>query len=205
MQSEDCEVCGHIRGKGNRFSRKCEAGGTQQEKATDEGYHALFEAGVPCTKEKILAELEKQVKLACSGVATHVKETQTQTGVKDVYMQHWIDYLLSRFKELKAEDPNRADNDIQAELIQWALDNRDNIHSAFLPTKGFDPTKDTLVEILHTILLGVVKYIWHISHTPWSAERKKVYSVRLQSTATDAMRSAQITSCNMPVPSAVAS
>ncbi|KAJ7767878.1 hypothetical protein DFH07DRAFT_866840 [Mycena maculata] len=105
MQSE---VSGHIGGKGNRFCRKCEAGGTQKEKSTDEG--------TPRTKEKIMAELEKQVKLACAGVMQPIKDSQTLTGIKDI---------------------------------------------AFLTTDGFDPTKDTPVEILHTILLGVVKYIWH--------------------------------------------
>ncbi|KAJ6579420.1 hypothetical protein B0H10DRAFT_1835571 [Mycena sp. CBHHK59/15] len=183
MQSE---VSGHIGGKGNRFCRKCEVGGTQKEKSTNEGYHALFEARIEY--EKIMAELENQVKLACSGVAKHIKDSQTQTGIKDMYTQYWIDQLLSRFKEMKFSEPNRSDQDIQAELIQWTVDNRDKIYSAFLSTDGsFDPTKDTPVEILHTILLGVVKYIWHISHTPWSAENKKLYSVRLQSTATDGL------------------
>ncbi|KAJ7734971.1 hypothetical protein B0H14DRAFT_3613787 [Mycena olivaceomarginata] len=171
MQSE---VSAHIGGKGNRFCQKCEVGGTQKEKATSEGYHALFEAGVPRAKEKIVAELENQIKLACSGVLKPAKDSQTRTGVKDMYTQHWINHLLSRFK-------------ITAELVQWTLDNRDSIYSAFLTTKGFDPTKDTPVELLHTILLGVVKYIWHISHTPWSPEKKKVYSHRLQATATDGL------------------
>ncbi|KAJ7635602.1 hypothetical protein DFH06DRAFT_1336620 [Mycena polygramma] len=165
MQSE---VSGHIGGKGNRFCRKCEA-------------------GVPRTKQKIMDELQKQVKLACSGVAKPIKDSQTQTGVKDMYTQHWIDHLLSRFKEMKADQPERSNEDIETELIQWTVDNRDQIYSAFLTTDGFDPTKDTPVEILHTILLGVVKYIWHISHTPWTPEKKKLYSLRLQSTATDGL------------------
>ncbi|KAJ6611590.1 hypothetical protein B0H10DRAFT_2285157 [Mycena sp. CBHHK59/15] len=184
MQSE---VSAHIGGKGNHFCRKCEVGGTQKEKATDEGYHALFEAGLPRTKERILDELEKQVKLACLGVPKHVKDLQTQTGIKDMYMQYWIDQLLLRFKEHKIMEPDRSDRDIQEELVQWTLDNRDKIYSAFLIMKGFDPTKDTPVEILHTILLGIVKYIWHISHTAWTPEQKRTYSFRLQSTATDGL------------------
>ncbi|KAJ7692327.1 hypothetical protein B0H16DRAFT_1851861 [Mycena metata] len=184
MQSE---IAGHIGGKGNHFCRKCEVGGTQKEKASDEGYHALFQPGTPRTKERIITELKKQVKLACSGVASKIKESQTETGVKDMYTQHWIDDLIARFKELKREDAARTNEDIQAELVQWTLDNEDQIYSGFLTMKGFDPTKDTPVEILHTILLGIIKYIWHISHTSWTADQKKIYSTRLQATETDGL------------------
>ncbi|KAJ7687158.1 hypothetical protein B0H17DRAFT_1160505 [Mycena rosella] len=169
MQSE---ISGHIGGKGNCLCRKCRVGGTQAERATNEGYHAIFEAGEPRTKEYILEELEKQVKLACSGVSKHVKDKQTETGVKDIYTQYWIDELIARFKEMKKDEPNRPADAIQAELVQW---------------DRFDPARDTPVEILHTILLGLIKYVWIRTHTPWSAENIKTYSTRLQSTNTEGL------------------
>ncbi|KAJ7321947.1 hypothetical protein DFH08DRAFT_1030633, partial [Mycena albidolilacea] len=184
MQSE---VSAHIGGKGNCMCRKCRVGGTQKDKASDMGYHALFEAGVPRTKELILGELKKQVKMACSGVIKHVKDLQTETGVKDVYTQFYIDGLISRFKSIRKDEPNRTVEDIEAELIQWTIDNGDKIYSPFFAMKGFDPTKDTPIELLHTILLGIIKYIWHVSHTSWSPEQKQTYSMRLQSTNTDGL------------------
>lgn len=36
-------------------------------------------------------------------------------------------------------------------------------------------------------MLGVVKYIWHVTHTPWSPEQKQMYAIRLQSTNTDGL------------------
>jgi hypothetical protein len=84
----------------------------------------------------ILEELEKQVKLACSGVIKHVKDSQTNTGVKDAFTQFWIDDIISRFKEMRKAEPDRSVQDIQKELIQWTLDNRDKIYSPFLTTAG---------------------------------------------------------------------
>ncbi|KAF8918213.1 hypothetical protein CPB85DRAFT_1249826 [Mucidula mucida] len=169
MQSE---IAANIGAKGNFPCRKCEVGGTQAEKQQDELYHSLFEAGIPRTKEKIVIEIKKQLHLACSGVAQHVKDSQSATGVKDAYTQHWIQDLIARFHAMKDDPKNSRSNDeIKAELVQWVLDNREKIYSGFLTTNGFDPTKDTPVEILHTIL-GIVKYIWHSTHTSFSATQK---------------------------------
>ncbi|KAJ7215095.1 hypothetical protein B0H12DRAFT_961151, partial [Mycena haematopus] len=184
MQSE---ICGHIGGKGNKFCRKCHVGGTQQEKTTPDGYHALFEPGEAHTKEHSLTELKKQGELACGGVSKRVQELQTQTGVKDVYTQYWIELILGRAAEMRRQDPDASEAAIKSELIQWTRDNEEKLYSPFLTLKGFDPAADTPVELLHTILLGAVKYVWHISHTPWSAEKKKTYSIRLQATETEGL------------------
>ncbi|KAF8183515.1 hypothetical protein K438DRAFT_2163867, partial [Mycena galopus ATCC 62051] len=85
------------------------------------------------------------------------------------------------------EDADISDADIKNELIEWTRDNGERLFSPFLTLKGFDPAADTPVELLHTILLGAVKNMWHISHTPWSAETKKTYSMRLQATDTDGL------------------
>ncbi|KAF8918454.1 hypothetical protein CPB85DRAFT_1468926 [Mucidula mucida] len=185
MQSE---IAASIGAKGNFPCRKCEVGGTQAEKQEDEGYHALFESGTPRSKDEIICELKKQLHLACSSVAQHVKDSQSATGIKDAYAQHWIQDLISRFHATKSDPKNtKTPEEIKADLIQWVMDNRDKIYSGFLTTDGFDPTKDTPVKILHTILLGIIKYIWHNTHTSFSATQKLTYSHRLQATETDGL------------------
>jgi hypothetical protein len=49
--------------------------------------------------------MQNQIKLVCSGVLKPVKDSQTRTGVKDRYTQHWINHLLLRFSELKTAVP----------------------------------------------------------------------------------------------------
>ncbi|KAF7351786.1 hypothetical protein MSAN_01612000 [Mycena sanguinolenta] len=198
MQSE---ICGHIGGKGNKFCRKCHVGGTQEQKTSPDGCHALFEPGDLRTTENTLSELKKRVELACGGVAKRVQELQTQSGVKDVYTQYWIDQILARAVEMRRENADASEASIKSELIQWTCENQEKLYSPFLTLKGvqqstnldvetfpigFDPAADTPVELLHTILLGAVKYIWHITHTPWSA-KKKTYSMRLQATETEGL------------------
>ncbi|KAJ6583121.1 hypothetical protein DFH09DRAFT_1245943 [Mycena vulgaris] len=178
------EMTGHIGAKGNYFCRKCLVGGCGEHKRTDAGFHSMFEAGSPRTAAQTLEELHKQVELACLGVKSAVEARQTDTGVKDSYTNHWIEDLLRRSRELKKGDPGLDSTEIVTQLMDWVKENESTIYNPFLSMKGFDATKDTPIEILHTILLGIVKYAWHTTHTGWNSATKTMYTQRLQSTNT---------------------
>lgn len=177
MQSESCS---HVGSGGNLFCRKCKVGGTSREKETDEGFDSLFSPAEPRSKDGVISALQEQLSAACSGVAQHVKDLQTATGVKDSYTQYWIEQLLERARTMK--NMGYTQQAIYDELKRWVEDNMSMLLNPFFTLDGFDPTKDTPIEILHTILLGIVKYAWHGTHTSWNNEAKKLYSIRLQAT-----------------------
>ncbi len=143
-------------------------------------------------------DVRSQVELACLGVAQNIQNQQTENGIKDGYTQYWIDDLVARARTLRRNHPGRTTADIQTELLTWVHENQSDIYNPFLTldgerlsntnsvaaniSTGLDPALDTPMEILHTILLGIVKYLWHGTHTPWTASQKRTYSVHLQST-----------------------
>ena len=141
--------------------------------------------------------LQEQVSLACRGVRAPIEALQTSTGIKDILTQHWIEELLTRFRRMKEED--LPPPEIQRRLEDWVKENESRIYNEHLTTRGtvtphtqkftslnsfsgFDPTQDSPIEILHTILLGLVKYAWFMSHSHWSPEMKATFAVRLQAT-----------------------
>ncbi|KAH8809502.1 hypothetical protein DL96DRAFT_1440046, partial [Flagelloscypha sp. PMI_526] len=166
----------------NHPCRKCTVSGLRESKESDFGFNCKDNAlpGIPRTALVIKAELNAQLKLACKGVKSHIVTRQRESGVKDSIASHWIEFLLEKFKRLKNEGKTKTEAEL--ECSEWLEKNEGNTTNQFLSTPGFDPAKDTPVEILHTILLGVVKYIWFYSHDSWTAAQKELYSICLRST-----------------------
>lgn len=54
-------------------------------------------------------------------------------------------------------------------------------------TLGLDVFRDTPTEILHTILLGAIKYVWHRTHTLMSEEQLQLLALRLHAASVDGL------------------
>ncbi|KAJ7875510.1 hypothetical protein B0H14DRAFT_3547906, partial [Mycena olivaceomarginata] len=72
---------------------------------------------------------------------------------------------------------------IASELQTWLDQQQGDKFNPLLDITGLNPSQDTPVELLHTVLLGVMKYIWHMLNTSqWSDADRHLLAIRLQST-----------------------
>ncbi|KAJ7362677.1 hypothetical protein DFH08DRAFT_910804 [Mycena albidolilacea] len=60
-------------------------------------------------------------------------------------------------------------------------------YNILLNVRGLDPHQDSPCEILHSILLGDTKYIWHATNSPWNKIKEDQFAIRLQSSSTDGL------------------
>ncbi|KAJ7237918.1 hypothetical protein B0H12DRAFT_1254515 [Mycena haematopus] len=153
------------------------------ENETEEIYHQCHLAGAARDAGEIRESLEEQLRLSMLGDPKAVTEHQRATGTKDKVAQYWIDILLAKSQAMKAENRQRKEDDIALELKTWLDSQPGDKMNPLLNILGLDPAQDTPVELLHTILLGVIKYIWHHLNTNrWSDEDRHLLAIRLQST-----------------------
>ncbi|KAJ7887199.1 hypothetical protein B0H13DRAFT_1627546 [Mycena leptocephala] len=185
---QQAEEASHIGHQGNYFCRRCLVGGTNEEKECPDGYHSFYQAGRPRNVEDIRSCVLSQLSLATYGVASHVDALQTSTGTKDKIAQHWIDILIEKSREMQASTPGRSVDEISNELLVWLAKETDQPYNPLLDLPFFDPSQDTLVEILHTILLGHAKYTWYELHHNWTAVQQDIFTIRLQGTNLDGLR-----------------
>ncbi|KAJ6631670.1 hypothetical protein B0H10DRAFT_1938493 [Mycena sp. CBHHK59/15] len=185
---QQAEEASHIGHQGNYFCWRCLVGGTNEEKECPDGYHSFYQAGRPRNVEDIRSCVLSQLRLATYGVASHVDALQTSTGTKDKIAQHWIDILILKSREMQASTPGRSVDEISNELLVWLAKETDQPYNPLLDLPFFDPSQDTLVEILHTILLGHAKYTWYELHHNWTAVQQDIFTIWLQGTNLDGLR-----------------
>jgi hypothetical protein len=128
------------------------------------------------------------------GVASHVSALQTETGVKDGITSHWIQILINKARKMRAEQPGRSPDAIAQELKTWLDAQPGDKMNPLLFASGLDPARDTPVEILHTFLLGIVKYAWYMIHSPWKDGNPHAVTliIRMASIDTDGLDVAEL-------------
>ena len=155
--------------------------------------------GTRRSSKEIATGLEKELRLACFGVKASVTKEQAATGIKDAHtvLDRSAPVASTRAQESPRESGPYRTLALGSEKIPIIRNEIFNINGIGLrpaPKRsltrpsGFDPTQDSPIEILHTILLGVVKYVWYLSYTKWTDEQKRVYTVRLRATNIDGLK-----------------
>ncbi|KAG2346414.1 hypothetical protein BDR05DRAFT_878375 [Suillus weaverae] len=189
MQAEECSHAGL---NCNYFCRTCDIGGTKEFKASSDGYRSLFTSGNIRTPENTTAEIHKQFETAFkSGASEKIKNLVSSTGIRDSASNSILNALVELGKKLRkraagtqampeAEATAALEKEFSELLQGEKLDNA--INPLLGMEAGFDIHMDTPTEILHTILLGVVKYFW--GQTVFLLDKAKlmgIFQVRLES------------------------
>ncbi|KAF8990957.1 hypothetical protein BDZ89DRAFT_1151735 [Hymenopellis radicata] len=162
---QQSEEASHMGGNANFPCRKCHWGGNGVYKESDDGYHSCHFMGIKRSATEIRDQLGKQLRFAMHGIESHVEQLQKDSGTKDKVTQHWINQLLARSKILEADHPELTEEERVEILQKWLDEQLGDKMNPLLDIAGLDPSQDTPVELRHTILLGLLKYIWHLLNT----------------------------------------
>ncbi|KAK7461424.1 hypothetical protein VKT23_008602 [Stygiomarasmius scandens] len=96
--------------------------------------------------------------------------------------------IVNRANEILEAHPTTSENELVTELSERLNEQPGDKMNPLLDIAGLSPNQDTPVEILHTILLGIVKYTWHMFHSKLSNDtQRRLFVSRLQSTDTDGL------------------
>ncbi|KAG2051957.1 hypothetical protein BDR06DRAFT_1059597 [Suillus hirtellus] len=188
MQAGECSCAGlHC----NYFCRTCEVGENKEYKESDEGYKSIFEPGKlrtpAATAEEIHAQFSSVLAL---GATDKIKKSVTSSGMKDMTTGYILETVIELGKKLhkrgagvqaKPEAEVKAILEKQLEDLLRGSTLKDTINP-LLGMEGFNVHQDTPTEILHTVLLGVVKYFWgQLVYLLKKAKLLDVFQMRLNS------------------------
>lgn len=159
----------------------------------------FIQIGTPRTRDSTLHELNTIIENAGSiGNASKIRAHKTSTGIKDRYLEMFLELMHQSYKDKAGkQDKQIALDNFRATLPAgmgmlspvWRIQGSFTFTLCVMrvlnvKTPGLDPHMDTPVEILHTILLGFVKYFWRdVVHNQLGSNpsKKELLKTRLNS------------------------
>ncbi|KAI9442571.1 hypothetical protein H4582DRAFT_2110092 [Lactarius indigo] len=176
----------------NYFCRTCDVGGTKAQKKSDEGFTKIFEVGRIRDPDETKGVIEQQLELCVlPGGSNKIDSIVRSNGIKDATVTPIMHYITAKGRALHSrnvslhEDTQKlSEREIRAKLGEEL--------AALLKKQGFNPLigmpgfnmhLDMPTKILHTVLLGIVKYFW--AQTIWCLKSRKSmaqFQTRLAST-----------------------
>ncbi|KAH7918288.1 hypothetical protein BV22DRAFT_1024813 [Leucogyrophana mollusca] len=194
MQAEECSHAGL---NCNYFCRTCDVGGTKEHKQSRAGYDSIFTPGNIRSPQETIAVIKQQIETArVLGAADKIKVSVLSTGVRDTTSSAIVNTLVELGKRLRKRVVGTTavpESNTKAKLEKEFEDfmNGDSLEGVINPLLGMEGLNihlDTPTEILHTVLLGVVKYFW--GQTVFLLEKSKlldVFQKRLESVDKDGL------------------
>ncbi|KDQ15035.1 hypothetical protein BOTBODRAFT_109086 [Botryobasidium botryosum FD-172 SS1] len=188
------ELCLHAGLAANHFCRMCKVGGTQEFKRSEQGYPTLFKSGVLRDLQTMQQDVADQIMWGLDPGATSTLEGMVRdSGVKDSLAHPTIEGMIRlgidlrrRVPGITAKSPEEVWELLNAELNKKG--GADGMINPLLDIDGIDIHLDTPTEILHAILLGVIKYFWaqtmlHIIQS----KKSDIFLARLNSVSKDGL------------------
>ncbi|KAI6035322.1 hypothetical protein F5J12DRAFT_902148 [Pisolithus orientalis] len=140
----------------------------------DRARHFLA-ANTPCTWQHMVEKLCSMFHEVTSSMGkTQYVKMKTEIGIKDTYMDVFIEQILKHVKGIC------AGTDGFTKAVRILCIGR-IVSSLTYSTSGLDPHQDTPVEVLHVILLRFMKYFWHDAISRMNDDQKAEFQVQLAS------------------------
>ncbi|KAI9441534.1 hypothetical protein H4582DRAFT_2110380 [Lactarius indigo] len=174
----------------NYFCHTCDVGGTRAQKKSNEGFAKIFEIGHIRDPDQTKGVIEQQLELCMlPGGSNKVDSVVCSNGVKDATIAPIIHYIITKGKALHSRKSlaKLSECKIQAKLSEEldALLKKQGINLLIRMPGMYlaNMHLNTPTEILHTVLLGIVKYYW--AQTIWCLKNCKsmaLFQTQLAST-----------------------
>ncbi|KAI9103867.1 hypothetical protein DFS34DRAFT_668125 [Phlyctochytrium arcticum] len=165
MHSELCSTIDFRRGL--HFCRVCKVEG---KLGNADRLIRFLTPGEPRNWNETRFEIVKQLDNACAGNAAQVRKRQTLKGVKCQLVQVTVEKLLKYAQTHTAEETKD---------FRDTLGSVEDVMNPLFRVSSFDGHTDLPVEVLHTVLLGIVKWLSRASQKKLSDSQRRELLLRV--------------------------